>query len=234
MTDPIEISKDTEFSEELRTLVIEATQISAPASKAAQTPERPLREDEVRAILKPILDGIESRNTVSKSMFEALHGELKTYKDGFILEAVLRPVIRDLISVFDDLGDTHRQLAATISSLQSTDLKAGVKLLAENVSNTATNIDHNLHFILEVLERLDVTQMPTQAGKLDKRNQKAVAVETTDDQNEDLDVVRIVRRGFRWRDRVVRPEEVVIKKWKTPSPPPSLPDEAPNQSAAAV
>jgi molecular chaperone GrpE (heat shock protein) len=234
MTEPIEISKDNEFSEELRTLVIEATQISAPASKAAQPSERPLREDEVRAILKPILDGIESRNTVSKSMFEALHGELKTYKDGFILEAVLRPVIRDLISVFDDLGDTHRQLAATISSLQSTELKSGIKLLAESVSNTATNIDHNLHFILEVLERLDVTQMQTQAGKLDKRNQKAVAVESTDNEIEDLDVVRVVRRGFRWRDRVVRPEEVVIKKWKNPPTSSPQPDDAPNSSPAAV
>jgi len=38
-------------------------------------------------------------------MFEALHTELKTYKDAFILESVLRPVIRDLISVYDDMAD---------------------------------------------------------------------------------------------------------------------------------
>jgi hypothetical protein len=43
-------------------------------------------------------------------------------------------------------------------------------------------------------------------------------------------VVKVLKRGFQWKDRVVRPEEVVIKKWtgnsdasasanKTPSAP---------------
>ena len=30
----------------------------------------------------------------------------------------------------------------------------------------------------------------------------------------DGDVVRIIRRGFLWRSRIFRPEEVVIRKWK--------------------
>jgi molecular chaperone GrpE (heat shock protein) len=216
MTDPIEISKDNDFSEELRALVLEATQGPNASQKpaTATTQERGIREDELRALLKPILEGIESRNTVSKSMFEALHTELKTYKDAFILEAVLRPVIRDMISIFDDLGDTHRQLAATIATLPESEVKGSIIALVENIRRTVNNLDHNIHFILEVLERLDVTQMPVQPGKLDKRTQKAVAIEHTPLQAEDFDSVRTIRRGFQWRDRIVRPEEVVVKKWR--------------------
>ncbi|MEK0451215.1 MAG: hypothetical protein RL088_3483 [Verrucomicrobiota bacterium] len=216
MTDPIEISKDTDFSEELRALVIEATQAGtpAPAARAAIASEPGIREEELRTLLKPILEGIESRNTVSRSMFEALHAELKTYKDAFILEAVLRPVIRDMISVFDDLGDTHRQLASTMAALPESEIKGSIIALVESLRNTVNNVDHNIHFILEVLERLNVTQIPSQPGKLDKRTQKAVAVESTPAETEDFDIVRTVRRGFQWRDRIIRPEEVVVKKWK--------------------
>ncbi len=65
----------------------------------------------VPKILAETKVALEQRNAVSKAMFEALHAELKTYKDAFLLEAVLRPVIRDLISLYDDISDIHRQLA---------------------------------------------------------------------------------------------------------------------------
>ncbi len=84
----------------------------------------------------------------------------------------------------------------------------------ENMRNAVVNLDHNIHFILEVLERLDVTQIPSQGGKLDKLVQKAVLVESASEPDEDFDIVRSVRRGFQWRDRIVRAEEVVIKKWR--------------------
>jgi molecular chaperone GrpE (heat shock protein) len=214
MTDPIEKMNDADFSAELESLVLEATKLEGAKIQELPQRERAISEKDIRALLKPILDGVESRNTVSKAMFDALHGELKSYKDAFILEAVLRPVIRDMISVFDDLGDTHRQLMATISSLNEGEVKGGIITLVENMRNAVVNLDHNIHFILEVLERLDVTQIPTQGGKLDKRVQKAVSVESTSEPDEDFDIVRTIRRGFQWRERVVRPEEVVIKKWR--------------------
>jgi molecular chaperone GrpE (heat shock protein) len=48
-----------------------------------------------------------------------------------------------------------------------------------------------------------------------------------EDPDDDGDIVRVVKRGFFWKDRVLRAEEVVIKKWKegylvalaTPLPP---------------
>jgi molecular chaperone GrpE (heat shock protein) len=157
---------------------------------------------------------MESRNTVSKAMFEALHAELKSYKDAFILESVLRPVIRDMISVYDDMSEIHRQLSLTVTTFGDQDLAGEAVSLVENTRNAITNLDHNVHFILEVLERLDVLFTPVSTGKLDKKTQKAMSLEHTDNPDEDQQIVRILKRGFHWKERIIRPEEVVIKKWK--------------------
>ncbi len=59
-----------------------------------------------------------------------------------------------------------------------------------------------------------MTIVPSGTGKLDKQSQRAVTVEYTEDPDQDHVVVKVVKRGFLWKDRVVRAEEVVIKKWK--------------------
>ena len=171
----------------------------------------------VPKMLADTRQALENRNTVSKAMFEALHTELKTYKDAFILESVLRPVIRDLISVYDDIAEIHRQLTATVSTFDEEENGEAAMILLAKMRHAGTNLDHNAHFILEVLERLDVSLGPISSGKLDKRTQKAVSVEPTENPEEDNDIVRILKRGFQWKDRVIRAEEVVINKWK-PAP----------------
>ncbi len=163
---------------------------------------------------------LESRNVVSKAMFEALHAELKSYKDAFILESVLRPVIRDLLGVYDSMSEIFQQLSASMAAFDVKEMADGAVLLVENMRQAATNLDHNIHFILEVLERLDVTPLPIQIGKLDKRTQKAMTVEATEDKDQDNDIAKVLRRGFQWKERIIRPEEVIIKKWKEPPPEP--------------
>lgn len=174
-----------------------------------------LAQNGVGKILSDVKGALEQRNLVSKGMFEALHGELKTYKDAFLLEAVLRPVIRDVISLYDDISEIHRQLALALSSQEERGNLAGSALiLFENVAAPVKQLEHNRDAILEVLERLDITPLPLGSGKLDKHSQRAMSVELTDNQELDNEVVKVSKRGFMWKDRVMRPEEVVIKKWK--------------------
>lgn len=164
-------------------------------------------------VLADSKQALEQRNTVNRAMFEALHSELKSYKDTFLLEAVLRPVIRDMISLFDDISEIHRQLSLALSTQeQRGGLAAGALMFFETVAAPAKQLEHNRDAILEVLERLDVTLLPSVPGKLDKLAQRAVAVELTEDPAEDHDVVKITKRGFLWKDRVIRAEEVVIKR----------------------
>lgn len=176
---------------------------------AKDVPEAENKLPQIVADLQTLAD---HRNSVSRDMFNALHEELRTYKDGFLLEAIHRPMIRDLISLYDDLVEAHRQMLEIV--VEGCSLDGDAAHFGERCRAVALHIEHRLEFILEVLARLDVDQMPIGYGKLDKRTQRAVAVETADVPEEDGLVLRAVKRGFFWKDRIARPEEVVIKKWK--------------------
>jgi molecular chaperone GrpE (heat shock protein) len=122
-------------------------------------------------------------------------------------------VIRDLISLYDDLSGIHGQVA-DIRALASNAEGDGAKLLLDRLDHAATNIAHNCDFILEVLARLDAEPMPRGTGKLDKRTQSVVLLESAQSPAEDGFIARTLKRGFVWKGRVVRAEEVVMKRWK--------------------
>lgn len=174
--------------------------------------------DSVKALPKAVADLralLEMKNGVSHSMFSALHEELKGYKDGFLLESVYRPIIRDLVAVYDDLTEIHRQIAEAIAEGSGeADASEPAKRMLNRMRMLEMNLGHNVEFILEVLARLDVTQMPLGTDKLDKCLQRAVAVEWAETPDDDTRVVRVVKRGFLWHERVLRPEEVVVKRFR--------------------
>jgi len=156
---------------------------------------------------------LEQKSGVNQRMFAALHEELKGYKDGFLLESVHKPIIRDLISLYDDLFAIHGQMQATVVDAAKTPGVVGAALL-ERLKTMDMNIEHNCEFLIEVLARLEVTPLPVGTGKLDMVLQRALGVEIAEDPDEDGDIVRILKRGFMWKGRVFRAEEVVMKKWK--------------------
>jgi molecular chaperone GrpE (heat shock protein) len=169
------------------------------------------------ADLPGLIEGLQSlvdqKNGLNQRMFDALHEELKGYKDGFLLESVHKPIIRDLISLYDDLSTIHRQMQDAVLDAAKLPSAVANKLL-ERLKTMDTNIEHNCEFIVEVLARLEVSMLPVGSGKLDKQTQKAVAVEIAEDPDADGDIVRVAKRGFFRKGQVLRAEEVIIKKWK--------------------
>ena len=174
-------------------------------------------ESEARKSLPDLAENLrglmDQKNGVSQRMFAALHEELKGYKDGYLLESVHKPIIRDLISLYDDLTAIHGQMQETVVDAVRTSDVTGVALI-ERLKTMDMNIEHNCEFLIEVLARLEVTLLPVGTGKLDMVTQRALAVEIAENPDEDGDIVRTLKRGFMWKGRVVRPEEVVMKKWK--------------------
>jgi molecular chaperone GrpE (heat shock protein) len=156
---------------------------------------------------------LEQKNGLNQRMFDALHEELKGYKDGFLLESVHKPIIRDLVSLFDDLTAIHRQMQDAVAEATRLPSEPALKLL-QHLKTMETNVEHNCEFIVEVLARLEVVMLPIGQGKLDKQTQRAVAVEMAEDPDDDGAIIRSVKRGFSWKGRVLRAEEVIIKKWK--------------------
>jgi molecular chaperone GrpE (heat shock protein) len=163
---------------------------------------------------------LDQKNGVNQRMFDALHEELKGYKDGFLLESVLKPVICDLISLYDDLSLIHGQMQVVAHAAGKS--SAMDKPLLDRLRTMDTNIQHNCEFILEVLARLEVSMLPPSTGKLDKQNMRVVALDPAIDPHEDGDIVQVKKRGFFWKGRLLRAEDVVIKKWRQAPPPPAL------------
>ncbi len=165
------------------------------------------------ALIGGLQDLLEQKNGLNQRMFDALHEELKGYKDGFLLESVHKPIIRDLVSLYDDLTAIHSQMQDAVAEAAQLPAETARKLL-QNLKTMATNVEHNREFIVEILARLEVVMLPDGVGKLDKVMQRAVAVEMAEDPEDDGAIVRSVKRGFSWKGRVLRAEEVIIKKWK--------------------
>jgi molecular chaperone GrpE (heat shock protein) len=171
--------------------------------------------DVLPRVVSQIQEKFENKNEINQQLFDALHQELKGYKDGFILEVLQKPLVRDLITLYDDLAELHRQMEAFLDSVKA-DTKAGPALapFVVHVKNTRTNLDHVMQFLVEIMARMEVNLMEPTTGKLNKTTQRAVSVELADNESEDGDIARSVKPGFMWRERIVRAEEVVIKKWK--------------------
>lgn len=172
-------------------------------------------QESLPALLQSMQTNLDHRDGVTQQLFDSLYEELKAYKDQFILDILHKPIIRDLISLFDDHAELHRQIVGTIQMQEARDIDSDADLaLLDNLKNFGVNLDHVSHFLLEILSRMEVERAEYSEGKWDRERHRAVAVEVADCAEDDGEIVESRKPGFIWRGRVVRHEEVVIKKWK--------------------
>lgn len=182
-----------------------------------------------------VQEKMDDRRAINQQLFDALHSELKDYKDGFLLEALQKPIIRDLIELHDDLSEIHRQLSEHVESAKEAE---GETESVQKLSTIRINFQHTQEGLVEILERMEVVKLDPSAGKLDKHTQRAVSLSPAENSCEDLEIVASLKPGFQWKNRLFRPEEVAIKKWKEgyltvmpPDAPPAV--EAVPESAAS-
>jgi hypothetical protein len=180
-------------------------------------------------LVSSINDNIDHKNKLGQKLFDAMHEELRSYKDSFLLDVLHRPVARDLVTLYDDLSELNRQTHVVVTEAQ-TQPECGFEckrssLALTQIKNLGTNLDHIVHSVLEILARIEVQRLEPHTGKLDKQRQRVVSLEPAQSQADDLQVSSSVKPGFTWRERMLRPEEVVIKKWKEATPAVSQPQE---------
>jgi len=151
--------------------------------------------------LEEQLAAIRDSETVNQQLFDSLHKELISYRDNFVRESLQKPFIRDLLILFDDLSAIAGQVEESAAANGGQDTR-----LHDNISNT-------IHFLLEILHRLEVNEIELK-DTVDRTLHRVITFEPTDCAEEDGQIVRRVKRGFTWHDRVLRPEEVIARRFQ--------------------
>ena len=149
------------------------------------------------------LAALRNTESVNHRLFNTLHQELKSYRDNFLRDTLQKPFIRDLIVLFDDLTSLQGQMRSAASA---PDARQSV------VGQWSDNLDNAIHALLEVMHRMEVTEVEPRET-VDRTLHKVVSYEPSDFAEDDGRIVMRVRRGFVWRDQVLRPEEVVAKRF---------------------
>jgi len=161
----------------------------------------PVDSLELIAKLDRLLAMVENRLTYDEGkeeLIRRLGEEVKTYRDDFF-RSLQRPLLLDLLLLYDTLQTVRR------------DLRQTEPLTAECVNAKLDAVNDEL---VEVLARQEVLPYAEHPEKLDLRRHRTVKVEKTANQEEDKQVVQIIRDGFTWGESILRPEAVVIKRYE--------------------
>jgi molecular chaperone GrpE (heat shock protein) len=144
------------------------------------------------------------RNTesVNQRLFDSLHEEMIGYRDNFLHESLQKPFIRDLVILFDDLSRLLSQLQSAVDG----ENKRGP------LTQWRDNLENAIHSLTEILHRMEVSEIEPK-DVVDRALHKVISYEPADFAEEDGQIVMRVKRGFLWRDQVLRPEEVVAKRF---------------------
>jgi molecular chaperone GrpE (heat shock protein) len=149
------------------------------------------------------MGALRNTETVNQRLFDSLHEELIKYRDNFLHESLQKPFIRDLLILFDDLS-------ALLSQLQTANEAGDGKRRA--LGQWRDNLENAIHSLTEILHRLEVSEIEPKEI-VDRAFHRVVTYEPADFAEEDGRIVMRVKRGFLWRDQVLRPEEVVAKRF---------------------
>ncbi|RAL23201.1 nucleotide exchange factor GrpE [Thermoflavimicrobium daqui] len=143
---------------------------------------------------------IESRlryDKTKEAAFERLYQEMDELKQDQELNQ-LRPLYIDLILLIDRMNHIYKE------NLNSGTASPEITSLLESLS----------HELIEILYRRGVELIVCPSSVFDPRVQQVMEVIPTANPAEDNQVVEVIRHGFKYKDVLLRPEEVVIKKYK--------------------
>ena len=146
---------------------------------------------------------LRNTETVNQRLFDSLHDELIKYRDNFLHESLQKPFIRDLVILFDDLSGLLSQLQTAVEANEGRNGALG---------QWRDNLENAIHSLTEILHRMEVSEIEPR-DMVDRAIHRVISFQPADFAEEDGQIVMRVKRGFLWRDQVLRPEEVVAKRF---------------------
>src|SRR2546423_15513036 len=148
------------------------------------------------------LASIRSSESVNQQLFDSLHAEMLKYRDNFLHESLQKPFIHDLVYLYDHLNGLFDQLTSV----------AQEKGKRSHVSQWRDNLENAIHSLVEILHRFDVKEIEPRE-RVDRACHRVINYEPADFPEEDGCIVMRVKRGFVWRGKLIRPEEVIAKRF---------------------
>ncbi len=190
----------------------ESTPQSVPDGVEISPPESPTDDvsladiHETLSELQTLFESKIARDQSQSAMFDALYREMKDYKENFLLDSLHKPVIKNLIMLYDDFVAIESQLDALMSDNSS--------LYIEGMEQLRNNLENFRFQLLEVLYRMDVTPYEERLERLDRKLHKTLKAIPTDNPDQDGQIAQVHKTGFYWREKIIRPEEVSIFKYR--------------------
>jgi len=165
---------------------------------------------DLHALLAEINDGLsrlENRfdarfayDATKEAAFRHLYADLQEAKLAHSLE-VTRPLLLDLLLLFDRIDIASRSSSS---------------------AGEASALGSFREELLEILYRRDVRSLVSVSDRYDPETQQVVGVVETPEADEHHQIERIVRTGFRWGTRILRAEDVIIRRHRPAIPPPEV------------
>jgi molecular chaperone GrpE (heat shock protein) len=196
--EPTEGNSITERVRSLETTVLgrfEQLAAEIETSRAAAFAEQFRKIDEQLA-------SIRTTESVNQQLFDSLHAELLKYRDNFLHESLQKPFIHDLVYLYDHLNGLCDQLTNA----------AQEKGKRSHASQWRDNLENAIHSLVEILHRFDVKEIEPRE-RVDRACHRVINYEPADFPEEDGCIVMRVKRGFVWRGKLIRPEEVIAKRF---------------------
>jgi len=170
----------------------------APATSSSQVPDFAAQFQKIDEQLA----AIRSTGSVNQQVFDSLHAELLKYRDNFLHESLQKPFIHDLVYLYDHLNSLCEQLRTA----------AQEKGKRDHIAQWRDNLENAIHSLVEILHRFEVKEIEPQE-RVDRTYHRVISYEPADFPEEDGCIVMRVKRGFFWRGRLIRPEEVIAKRF---------------------
>lgn len=124
-------------------------------------------------------------------------------------QAVLRPVVDQILALLDRMGDERTYLTWWYRKDPELGLHLGCRQLHERYDGAVQSFRQEIYILLR---SLDVHPLDGCAGPFNPRHQQIVGVEATTNPELDGHVARAVRPGFLWGGMILRPEQIVVFK----------------------
>lgn len=131
---------------------------------------------------------------------DALHKELQAHRDDLYFK-ILRPVLMDLIAMYDDL----HSIARHEDGRDSANLSEGEVRMRRNLASFADTIE-------EILDRYGVSAFTEEGDSVFPQRQRSIKQVETSETGQDRRIAERLRKGFCHGDKVLRPEIVATYK----------------------